>query len=496
VNDAETPAGSLVVNATSSNTTLVPNGNIVLGGSGSNRTLTITPTANLSGTSTITVTATDANNLTTTSTFVLTVNPQNDVPTIGAIANQSTNEDTATSAISVNVNDVETAAGSLTVTATSDNPTLVPNANIVVGGTGANRTLTITPAANQSGTANITVTTSDPNGGTTSSTFVLTVNAQNDLPTVSAVANQTINEDAATGALAFTVNDAETAAGSLTVTASSSDTTLVPNANIVLGGSGSNRTLTVTPAANQSGTATITVTATDANGGTTNSTFVVSVTGQNDVPTLANISDVSTAEDTAAAPFTITLGDVETPNGLTVTATSSNPSIVANSGVAITGTGTTRTVTVTPVANATGTANITVTVTDPNGGTVSDTFAVNISAVNDAPLAVDDTANVNFPDNSTIALMLAGNVLSNDTDADTGTTLNVTGLGTGTVGQSIQMTYGDLVVNANGSYTYTIDPDLVDQFMAGDDLQEVLNYTVSDGTLSDTGTLTINLHIT
>jgi hypothetical protein len=51
---------------------------------------------------------------------------------------------------------------------------LVPDANIVLGGSGASRTVTVTPASNQSGSATITLTVSD---GTASSTdtFVLTV---------------------------------------------------------------------------------------------------------------------------------------------------------------------------------------------------------------------------------------------------------------------------------------------------------------------------------
>src|SRR2546428_398398 len=89
------------------------------------------------------------------------------------------------------------------------------------------------------------------------------VTASNTAPTITSIANQTINEDTATGALSFTVGDAETAPGSLTVSGSSSNTTLVPNANIVFGGSGANRTVTVTPAANGNGTATITVTVSD-----------------------------------------------------------------------------------------------------------------------------------------------------------------------------------------------------------------------------------------
>ncbi|NDH86605.1 hypothetical protein EBY67_06095, partial [bacterium] len=64
----------------------------------------------------------------------------------------------------------------LTVTASSSDPTLVPNANIVVSGSGVSRTVTVTPAANQTGTATITVTGGD-GVSTASDTFVLTVGA-------------------------------------------------------------------------------------------------------------------------------------------------------------------------------------------------------------------------------------------------------------------------------------------------------------------------------
>src|SRR5207249_4987579 len=103
-------------------------------------------------------------------------------------------------------------------------------------------------------------------GNTAQDTFLLTVNAVNSNPTITDIADRMIVWNTSTGALAFTVSDAET--GSLTVAGSSSNTTLVPNANIVFNGSGTNRTVTVTPALNQTGTATITVTVTDKDGGT------------------------------------------------------------------------------------------------------------------------------------------------------------------------------------------------------------------------------------
>jgi hypothetical protein len=100
----------------------------------------------------------------------------------------------------------------------------------------------------------------------------------NFLPTISDIADQTIAEEGTTGALTFTVGDVETAAAALVMTGSSSNPALVPDANIVFGGSGTNRTVTVTPLTNQFGTATITVTVTDADGGWAADTFLLTVT--------------------------------------------------------------------------------------------------------------------------------------------------------------------------------------------------------------------------
>lgn len=199
----------------------------------------------------------------------------NTAPTISNVTDKSTNEDTATSAIPFTIDDTITDPASLTVTRNSSNTTVVPLANVVLGGSGASRTVTIIPAANQSGTSTITLTVSD-GALTASDTFVLTVTAVNDTPTISDVSNLTISKNTATSAVAFTIGDVETAAGSLTVTRASSNIALVPLANVVLGGSGSSRTVTITPATNQTGTSNITVTVSDGTA-SANDTFVLTV---------------------------------------------------------------------------------------------------------------------------------------------------------------------------------------------------------------------------
>ncbi|SNT41303.1 hypothetical protein SAMN05421640_0029, partial [Ekhidna lutea] len=358
------------VTATSSNTTLVPNGNITVnytdnGGASANvlsPTLDITPAANLSGTTTITVTVQDNGTGTPSvvETFDLTVNAVNDDPTISAIADQSTNEDTDKTGIAFTVDEgggTDEDAQVLTVTATSSNTTLVPNGNITVnytdnGGSSANvlsPTLDITPAANLSGTTTITVTVQDNGTGTPSAveTFDLTVNAVNDDPTISTIADQSTNEDTDKTGISFTVDEGggtDEDAQVLTVTATSSNTTLVPNANITVnytdnGGASANvlsPTLDITPAANLSGTTTITVTVQDNGTGTPSAveTFDLTVNAVNDDPTISTIADQSTNEDTDKTGIAFTVdeggGTDEDAQVLTVTATSSNTTLVPN----------------------------------------------------------------------------------------------------------------------------------------------------------------------
>jgi hypothetical protein len=165
----------------------------------------------------------------------------------------------------------------LTVTGHSSNQGLVPDVSILFGGSGPNRTLTLMPAANQSGTATITITVADPDGASASRSLLLTVNSVNDLPRISHFADQVTVENTPTTAVPFTVGDVETPAEGLRLDGESSNTNLVPNENIVFSGVGPNRTVTVTPAGSQTGTAVIAVTVTDTDGGVASEGFVLTV---------------------------------------------------------------------------------------------------------------------------------------------------------------------------------------------------------------------------
>ena len=129
----------------------------------------------------------------------------------------------------------------------------------------------------------------------------------------------------ATGALAVTIGDAETPAASLSLSAASSNLALVPVANIIFGGSGANRTVTITPTTGMSGTAMITLTVSDGGLSTTTSfTLTVSAlspqitsaappTGQYGLP----YSHSFQATGTPAPSFALTAGSL--PPGLTLT---------------------------------------------------------------------------------------------------------------------------------------------------------------------------------
>jgi fibronectin type 3 domain-containing protein len=281
VADAETPATKLVVFAKSSNPIVVPSSGIIISGSGSNRTVKLVPATNQTGTSIITLGVVDGL-VTNQTAFQVVVNPVNDPPFISTIAAQNVNQGSATPLLTFTVGDVETPASSLVLSRASSNPTLVPVSAIVFGGSGSNRTVKVTPATNQTGTATITLGVSDGSQTTTSS-FALTVSSGNHAPTISSITNISIPKNGSSGPIAFVIGDAETPANGLSLAAGSSNPYLIANSGIVLGGSASNRTVTITPVQGRSGTATIVLQVSDGSLTASNSFGVIVGTG-NSVP--------------------------------------------------------------------------------------------------------------------------------------------------------------------------------------------------------------------
>ena len=220
------------------------------------------------------------------------------------------------------------------------------------------------------------------------------------------IPDQTILRDTSTGALSFSVFDEEVDAGSLTVAGSSSDTTLVPDENIVIEGDGVDRTVTVTPAAGEIGEATITLTV--SGGAEPASTEFLLTVVMPAPPTITSISDQTLLvnEATEALEFTVD-HDVEDPETLTVSGSSSNTDLVPDENIVIEGEGADRTVTVTPAQDWIGEAVITLTVEDLFGQTSSTGFVVTVEDETPPwilPVEITDNHHIrmnfgtNFPD--------------------------------------------------------------------------------------------------
>jgi hypothetical protein len=132
-----------------------------------------------------------------------------------------------------------------------------------------------------------TVCADVPQTADNSTVYLWVEDSYSGAPTISNIAAQSISQGSSTSALGFTIYDAETPANSLTLSKASSNTALVPTSGIVFGGSGNNRTVTVTPAADQHGVAVITVTVKDGDNLTSSDSFVLTVVAPNSAPTIS-----------------------------------------------------------------------------------------------------------------------------------------------------------------------------------------------------------------
>ena len=242
---------------------------------------------------------------------------------------------------------------------------------------------------------------------------------------------------------------------------------------------------------------------TDSAAGTSDATLTVTLHGADDAPVITSGSSGSVAENAVitTAIHTATASDVDSGDTKTYSLKSgvgdqSLLNINAATGV----------VTLKTSADYEGKSSYTfmVVVTDTAGLTDEKAVTVAVTNVNEAPVATADTALATEKGgaaNGTTGIDPSGNVLSNDSDADSSDTKTVSAISfggaSGTVGQALSGSYGSLTLDADGSYRYVLDNAnvTVDALNAGGTLNDSFSYTVTDDNgLTSTATLTITIH--
>jgi VCBS repeat-containing protein len=362
---------------------------------------------------------------------------------------------------------------------------LVGIGNIAVNADGS---YTFTPAADYNGPVPVIGYTVSDGSLTSSSTLTLSVTAVNDAPTAASdLASTPINVAVTIPVLA---NDQDRDGDTLTVTTATLANPAQGSVTINPDGS-----LGFTPATNYTGTATITYTVSDGHGGTDTATVTVNV-GSNTPPTGAD-STHTLAEDGSYTVATSDFGFADADAGQTL-ANVRIDSLPAAGTLLLNGVAVAAGVVVSaveiaaghlvfvPAADGNGApyASFAFSVQDSAGGydTTSNTLTLNVTPVNDAPVALNDTGS-GLEDTAQ-----TGNVLSNDSDVD-GNTLSVTQFVVGGTTYAAGATatlagVGTLSIDADGSYLFTPAADYNGPV-------PVATYTMTDGSVTQDATLTL-----
>ncbi|EMW7724454.1 tandem-95 repeat protein [Vibrio parahaemolyticus] len=414
--------------------------------------LVFTPAENFNGDAEITYTVTDGQ-LTDEAKVTVTVNPVNDAPTIKVDAVESITEDavsTDTVVATLTVRDTDTPEDQLTVSLENNS-----NGYFVLVGNEVKLTQAGVDAVNNDELnlkdLTISASVSDGVNPTASDSDSLIVNRVNDAPTVeNAIADQELSEDFAT--YTIDLNDAfKDSDSALNFSVSGNSNVLVSIENGIA---------TISPTADWNGSETLTFTATDPSGESISQTVNFTVapvadivadkaTVVEDTPTIINVLGNDTFESTDKL---VSLDAENGPKNGTV--------IVNNDG----------TVTYTPDDNYVGKDTFTYVVTS-GGVSESTTVEVNVTPVNDAPVAKDDIATTQ-EDTAVII-----DVLPNDTDLD-GDKLSIQSASVPEAQGKVEIVDGKLVFtpaeNFNGH-------------------AEII-YTVTDGELTDEAKVTVTVN--
>ncbi len=221
------------------------------------------------------------------------------------------------------------------------------------------------------------------------------------------------------------------------------------------------------------------------------SNLAITITGTNDAPVLT--ADVAQAaeEGTIAASGNVLANDSDADTGAVLTVAGPG-SYTGAFGTLALGADGSYTYSLDNAANAVQALAAGQTVVDSFSYAVTDgvesvasSLAITITGTNDAPVVTADVAQVTEDS----ALAASGNVLANDSDADTGAVLTVDAPG------SYTGAFGTLALGADGSYTYSLDnaANAVQALAAGQTVVDSFSYAVTDGVESVASSLAITI---
>ncbi|MEP6662777.1 MAG: fibronectin type III domain-containing protein [Verrucomicrobiota bacterium] len=449
----------LTITATSSNAALIAKPVIAYTSPNSTATLSFTPVANATGSTTITVTVDDGQPLNhlIVKTFTVAVNPVspgNLPPTLNPPGNLTINQNTSQQSMIINgiSTGSSTEVQTLTITASSSNPGLIPNPNIFYSSPNALGVLSFIPVANAFGTATITITVNDgqAQNNLITRSFLVTVIQINQPPTLNPFNNLVLNQNAGQQTVALNgISSGSTFENqTLALSVSSSNPGLVPTPVISYSSPTATGTLTFLPAANQSGSSTITVTVNDGqpqNNSVTRS-FVVTVNSANQPPTISSLADQISLKDQIVGPILFTISDAETASdGLSLSASASNPDLVSDGNISFTGSGGNRFVTVKPTTQKTGQSDITIFVSD-GVSTASTVFHLDVNAQGVIGTSGSGTVSPNLD----LQSLVAGNTYTITASPQAGNEFAGWSGGTNSTNPSLTFVYrSDLTLTAN-----------------------------------------------
>ncbi|MFW1605372.1 tandem-95 repeat protein, partial [Vibrio parahaemolyticus] len=414
--------------------------------------LVFTPAENFHGDAEITYIVTDGQ-LTDEAKVAVTVNPVNDAPTIKVDAVESITEDavsTDTVVATLTVRDTDTPEDQLTISLENNS-----NGYFVLVGNEVKLTQVGADAVNNDELnlkdLTISASVSDGVNPTASDSDSLIVNRVNDAPTVeNAIADQELSEDFAT--YTIDLNDAfKDSDSALNFSVSGNSNVLVSIENGIA---------TISPTADWNGSETLTFTATDPSGESISQTVNFTVAPVADI-----VADKATVVEDTSTVIKVLGNDTFEGDGKVVSLDTNNGP--ANGTVSVNPDGS---VTYTPNDNYHGTDSFTYIVTS-GGVSESTTVSVDVTPVNDAPVAKGDTA---ITDEDTPVTI---DVLPNDTDID-GDKLSIQSASVPEAQGKVEIVDGKLVFtpaeNFNGDAEIT--------------------YTVTDGALTDQAKVTVTVN--